>query len=386
MAFENIISELALIFAGAACLASIFLYLRQPVIVAYIALGMLVGPFGFKLIHNVEHIEAMSHIGIVFLLFLIGLNLPPKKLLNLFKKSMLITVLTCALFSLVITGITYLFGFSVKESIIVGLALMFSSTVIGLKLIPTTALHLKYIGEVMISVLLLQDIIAILLLIFLGESGSDTGSVVVLLLILKALLFVLAATFVVRFLIFNLFKKFDIIQEFIFVLSLGWCFLTAYVADSIGLSYEIGAFVGGCTLATLDVSLVISEHLKPLREFFLILFFFAIGSQLDFLIMQQVFVPGIVIALVIIVLKPLVYNKAFKLLKEDRKIYRELSLRLGQASEFALLIAYAALARGVIGDRASFLIQTTVILTMIISTYIITLKLQTPITKARFAD
>lgn len=380
MAFDSIITELALIFAGAAALASLFVFFKQPIIISYIVLGMLIGPYGLSYINDAHLIEEISHIGIIFLLFLIGLNLPPTKLIQLFKKSSLITVSTCMIFAVLVTLITFAFGFGFVESLIVGLALMFSSTVVGLKLIPTTALHHKHIGELMVSVLLLQDILAILLIIFLGKA-SFTGntSLVLPLLILKSALLVAFAVIFVKKAILKLLIKFDVIQEYVFVLAIGWCFLMAFMAKFFGLSYEIGAFIAGCSLAISEVSLVIAENFKNIREFFLILFFFAIGTQLDFLLLQHVAIPGIVLALIIVVAKPLVYRKAFKLAKEERKIYSDLSIRLGQASEFSMLVAYTALANNVIAERAGFLIQLTAILTIVISTYVVTLKLPTPI-------
>lgn len=379
MSFENIIMELALIFAGAAILATIFLYLKQPIIIAYIALGMLIGPYGFGLINQAKHIEKISHVGIILLLFLIGLNLHPDKLLNLFKKTALTTTATCLSFALVVAGITYAFGFNLFDSIIVGLALMFSSTVIGLKLIPTTELHNMHIGEMMISVLLFQDILAIILILFLKGDASANLYLLFGLLILKGIGLSFISFLLVKFVILPLFRKFDVIQEYIFVIAIGWCLLVAASASLLGLSYEIGAFIAGVTLAVSPVSLVISEKLKSLREFFLILFFFAIGSQFNLLIIKDVAWLSLLMAMVLLVIKPLVFQTAFKISKEKISISTELGFRLGQASEFSLIVAYIALENRRISDNASSLIQLTVIITFIISTYIVSNKFKTPI-------
>jgi len=377
--FENIIMELALIFAGAAILATVFLYLKQPIIISYIALGMIIGPYGVGLINQADHIEKISHVGIILLLFLIGLNLHPEKLLHLFKKTALTTTATCLSFALVGGVITYAFGFNLFDSIIVGLALMFSSTVIGLKLIPTTELHNMHIGEMMISVLLFQDILAILLILFLKGDASANLYLLFGLLILKGIALSVISFFTVKYVILPLFRKFDVIQEYIFVIAIGWCLLVAASASLLGLSYEIGAFIAGVTLAVSPVSLVISEKLKSLREFFLILFFFAIGSQFDLLIMKDVAWLSLLIALVLLAMKPLVFSTAFKISKEKKNISNELGFRLGQASEFSLIVAYIALGNSRISDNASSLIQLTVIITFIISTYIVSSKYKTPI-------
>ncbi len=383
MEFEYIIKELVLIYAGAAILSTIFLFLRQPIIISYICLGMIIGPHGLGLIKQPEHIEQISHIGIILLLFLTGLNLHPNQLYHLLKKTASITIVTSTIFAIVAFVITYSFGFSLTESLIASVAMMFSSTVVGLKLIPTTELHHRYIGELMSSVLLFQDLMAIIVILFVGHSIKINQSIIfipILLLILKAiLLMAFAIIFIVYFVLKLLFRKFDVIQEYIFIIALGWCMAIAGIAKWFGLSYEIGAFIAGTSLAMSPISLVISEHFKSLREFFLILFFFAIGAHFDFSQLKNVVLSGSILAAAMLIVKPIVFKKMFKLLRERAIIADELAFRLGQASEFSLLIAYTALLNNKISNTVSCLIQFTVILTFIISTYIVATKYPTPI-------
>jgi Kef-type K+ transport system membrane component KefB len=183
----------------------------------------------------------------------------------------------------------------------------------------------------------------------------------------------------VRYVILFLFRRFDKIQDYIFIMSLGWCLLCAEIASLIGLSYEIGAFVAGIVLATSPISLFISQGLKPIREFFLILFFFSIGAQFDFLVTKQVVIPGLMLAGIILVIKPLVFNAAFRLAGESANLAKELGIRLGQASEFSLLVAYSAFAAGRIEARTFYLIQLVAISTFIISTYLVVYRYPTPI-------
>ena len=377
--FDDIILELALIFAGASILATIFLYLKQPIILAYISLGVLAGPWGIGLFEDPRHIEHISHLGIILLMFLIGLNLHPQKLSALLKRTAPITLATCLLFALPAMLITRLFHFSWSESLIVGLSLMFSSTVVCVKLIPTSSLHHKHIGEIMISILLLQDIIAVGLILFLYSSTATNIYIEVLFLLLKMFIFSGSSYLFVRYVILFLFRRFDKIQDYIFIMSLGWCLLCAEIASLIGLSYEIGAFVAGIVLATSPISLFISEGLKPIREFFLILFFFSIGAQFDLFVTKQVIIPGLILAGIILLIKPLVFNTAFRLTGESANLAKELGIRLGQASEFSLLVAYGAFAAGKIEARTSYLIQLAAISTFIISTYFVVYRYPTPI-------
>ena len=379
MDYQNIIFEFVLIFAGAAIFATIFLYLKQPVILAYIAFGVVAGPLGLALIERPEQIEKLSHVGVILLLYLLGMNLKPDRLYHLFSKTAIVTLLTSVVFLVVVTATALAFGFELVESLIVGAALMFSSTIISLKLIPTTALHHRHTGEMMISVLLMQDIIAIILIVILtGGQGENVGLTIVYLFI-KLILLSIVAFGLVKYVVNNLFLRFDIIQEYTFLLALGWGLLGAGVAEIIGLSYEMGAFIAGVAFASSPIALIIAEHLKPLRDFFLILFFFSIGAQFDFLVTQDVLLAGFVIAILIVLVKPLAFKKGFQYIGEDKDFSAELGSRLGQGSEFSLLVAYSALAGGWIDSHASYLIQMVVIITFVLSTYWVVYRYRTPI-------
>lgn len=383
MAFDNIIFEFVLIFAGAAIFATVFLYLKQPVILAYIGLGIAAGPWGLGLIQEPEHIEKLSHIGVILLLYLLGINLKPDRLFHLFSKTAIVTLFTSLTFLLVISAAAFAFGFAVFESIIIGAALMFSSTIISLKLIPTTTLHHKHTGEMMTSVLLMQDVIAIVLIVMLTGGQGENVTMAIVMLLVKLVVLTLVAYGLVKYVVNNLFLRFDIIQEYTFLLALGWGLLGAGVAEFIGLSYEMGAFIAGVAFASSPVSMVVAENLKPLRDFFLILFFFSIGAQFNFLVTQRVLLAGVVISILIVVVKPLVFKKGFEFIGETKDFSLELGARLGQGSEFSLLVIYSALAAGLIDLRASYLVQMVVILTFVLSTYWVVYRYRTPISSTR---
>ena len=376
---DNIILELVLIFAGAAMLATLFLYLKQPVILAYIALGVAMGPSGIGLINNPHHIEQLSNVGIILLLFLIGLNLRPDRVVGLFGKISVLTLVTSVIFTLLTMLAALSMGFPFIQSLIIGAALMFSSTIIGLKLIPTTTLHHKHRGEMMVSVLLLQDILAIIIILVITGGQETNIPLTVSLLIFKLLVLTVISFYVVKYAISALYLKFDTIREYTFLMSLGWGLTVAGLAQYFGLSYEMGAFVAGVSIATLPVAQVIAEELKPLRDFFLILFFFSIGAQFDLLVIKDIIFPAIVITLIIVISKPLVYRWGFNISGEKDYISAELGIRLGQASEFSLLVAYSALLSGLLDQRSAYLVQAVVILTFIVSTYRVVNKYPTPI-------
>ena len=153
----------------------------------------------------------------------------------------------------------------------------------------------------------------------------------------------------------------------------------AEAAKSLGLSEEIGAFIAGITIATSPISQYIAVNLKPLRDFFLILFFFSVGAQFNLGVLGQVLAPALILATLVLGLKPVVYRFLLKGVSENSTLGWDLGFRLGQASEFSLLIAYVAVASALISEQASLLIQATTIITLLVSSYIVVLNYPTPI-------
>lgn len=377
----SIVHSFFLIFAGAAVIATFALYTRQPLIIAYIALGALLGPSALSLIDEPELMNDMSHIGIIFLLFLLGLDMQPSHLINMLKKASWIALLSSIAFASFGYAIASSFGYTQTESIIIGIAMMFSSTIVCIKLLPTTVLHHKHTGELVVGLLLLQDIIAIavLLVLYSIDGNGDGGMTQFLLPILGLPILIGIAFAFVKYILLKLIARFDRFHEYIFLISIGWCLTTAITAEMLGLSAEMGAFIGGVALATSPISQYIATNLKPLRDFFLILFFFTIGASFDLSLLGAVIIPAIALAVSSVLLKPVVFRYLLKGLKEDRQTSWEVGFRLGQVSEFSLLIAYLATSIGLIGNLASHVIQATAILSFALSTYVVILNYPSPI-------
>jgi Kef-type K+ transport system membrane component KefB len=174
-------------------------------------------------------------------------------------------------------------------------------------------------------------------------------------------------------------RRFDTIQEYVFLTAIGWCMGMAQLADTLGLSYEIGAFIGGVTLATNPIARFIAESFKPLRDFFLIMFFFSLGASFNLSILPDIVVPATVMAVIMLVLKPMIFAKLLASSGESANLSLEAGFRLGQVSEFSLMIAVLALNAGAIGLQASYLIQATTLITFIASSHLIMLRYPTPI-------
>lgn len=376
----SIIFSIFLIFTGAAVFATIALYARQALIIGYILLGVLAGPWGLRLISDLGLIQEIAEVGIIFLLFLLGLNLYPQKLVVLLKEATVITGVTSLLFAALGWAVAYGFGFGGTEAAIIGVATMFSSTIIGLKLLPTTVLHHRHAGEIIISVLLLQDLLAIITLLVLhGLQRGDLPWLDVGLLLVGLPLLVAVAYLGERLILLKLIQRFDKIQEYIFLLALGWCLGIAELSNFLGLSYEIGAFVAGIAVATSPISRFIAESLKPLRDFFLVMFFFALGAGLNLGTVSEILVPALVLTALVLTVKPLTFKHLLIRQAESPRLAWEIGWRLGQMSEFSLLIAFAGLSAGLITPKAGYLIQLATVLTLVGSSYLIVLRYPTPI-------
>jgi len=370
----------AAIFLGAAILSSVALYARQPIIIAYIALGIALGPFGLGIVSDMALVSGAGHVGIILLLFLLGLDMKPMALWNSLRQSTLVAVLSAIIFAGTGYGLSLLFGFSGMDALLIGAALVFSSTIIGIKLLPTTVLHHRHLGELMIALLLFQDLLAIIVLVLMESAGAGELTWTNL---LKPLLMLpvlgLVSWLSVKTLLLTLIERFDRYHEYIFLLSIGWCLGMAELAIWMGLSAEIGAFIAGISIASSPIAQYIAISLKPLRDFFLVVFFFSVGSGLDMQLLPEIALPALVIATVLLALKPAIFHVLVRGVFDEPKLAWNLGLRLGQCSEFALLIAFLGLSNGILSAPAATLIQTTTVVTLLVSSYLVVLTLPNPI-------
>ena len=377
---ESILDTIFLIFTGGAVIAGLALFARQSMLVAYIALGVLVGPWGIGLIEDATTAQGIGEIGIIFLLFLLGLNLHPQKLAQMMREATVVTLGSSLVFAVAGLGVALAFGFTVVEGLVIGAISMFSSTIIGLKLLPTTTLHHRHTGEIIISVLLLQDVIAIVLLLGLDAVSRPSlaaGDAVRLVAALPAV--VATSVIMERWVLTPLIRRFDTIREYIFLVAIGWCLGVAQLGHGMGLSHEIGAFVAGVALARSPVATFIAESLKPLRDFFLVMFFFALGAGFPIPVLAEVALPAACLGGLMLVLKPAVFRWLLRREDESSRLSMEIGVRLGQLSEFSLLIAVIASQGGLVGPNAAYTIHAATLLTFIVSSYLIMLRYPTPI-------
>ncbi|MCD6092700.1 MAG: cation:proton antiporter [Candidatus Aenigmarchaeota archaeon] len=366
------IYDLVLITIIATVLAVVFWRFRQPTILAYLIAGMIMGPNLLNLVRDQILISAMSQLGVAFLLFLVGMQLNFNKMKNVGTTSLITgigQIVFTAFFGYVISLIL---GFSSLHSLYIAIALTFSSTIIIIKLLSEKNDMDSLYGRIATGFLLVQDFVAIIILIFLSMLGTGDMITVGLLgetLLIGAGLFIAAIASSKYILppVFNITAK---SQELLFLVSISWCFLFVYVSSMLGFSLQIGAFLAGISLAPLPFCYEISGKIKPLRDFFIVLFFVLLGMQMTF--STALLTPLIILSLFVLIGNPLIVMTLMGLLGYRKRTSFFASLATAQISEFSLIIIAFGTMLGHISVEVSSLVTSVGIITIAISTYMIT--------------
>jgi len=279
---QSLLFTIGIILIVATFFAYIAKVFKQPLIPAYIIAGLVLGPIGLKVIQDVEVIHSLSEIGIVFLLFIVGLEMDLKKLRTVGFVTLITGVLQVVLTFFAGYFTSLLLGFDHINAVYTGLVIAFSSTMIVIKLLfdedELSTLH----GRIILGVLFIQDLIVIVALMILGGSTTfSLGSVGLSLLKFIFLLFIAYA--INKFIAFRIFRFAAKSSELLFLLSVATCFVFAMGAYLLDFSIAIGAFFGGITLANLPYNLNIIARINSLKDFFATIFFVSLGLQLVFI-------------------------------------------------------------------------------------------------------
>jgi glutathione-regulated potassium-efflux system ancillary protein KefC len=374
---ESVVFELSVIIISTAALCFIAEIAKQPLIVAYIAAGFLLGPYGLNIIHATEFFTALSQIGIVLLLYLIGLELKPEKFAETLKRSYKISLFTTL--ALVPLGlfIGWLTKLSMTETTFLTISLLFSSTVVVLKRIQDDRGVDADVFDTCVGILLIQDMIAVLVLIVMN-SLVNAGSFNVLEIfrfIVVGILFVGSAFFIQHYALRRVIRRIIDRTDLVFLIGLAWCFLYAEAAELLHFSREIGGFIAGLSLTSLPQQKlqVFIHKSETIRDFFMILFFFLLGANLQFMGIQQYSLTIFLTLLVVLLGKPLLYNFFSQRGHHNKTDSREIALRLGQNSEFSIIIALLAASSGHITNEFAMVIQLVLFVSIVISNYAVKL-------------
>jgi len=367
------IFELSIVVLIAAGLGIAARLLKQPVILAYLFAGIAIGIFGFFHLSNKELFQTFSELGIMFLLFLIGLEINYTSLRLVGKTSVLVGLAQIILTFIPGFFIARLFNFNYLESAYIAIALTFSSTIIVIKLLSEKRDTNSLYGKISIGFLLVQDFVAILILIFLAgiQAGKEIVFNNVFLTTLKGLGLFIIMFYLGRKILPLIFDKIARSEELLFLTSLAWCFGIATLVVKTGFSIEIGGFLAGIALANSSEHFQISARIRSLRDFFILIFFVILGSSLVFSNFSGLTLPIIVFSLFVLIGNPLIVLIIMGLLGYRKRTSFLAGVTVAQISEFSLILAALGLKLGHLNEKIVSLITAVGIITITLSTYLI---------------
>ena len=364
---DNILFELAIIIGIAAILALIGRLIKQPTIIAYLITGVLIGPLFFDVLQSKELIEIFAHLGVTFLLFILGLSLD----FSILKKVGPV-VFVVGIVQIIITStfgflIALWLGMSYVPAIFLAVALGFSSTVFVMKLLSDNAETDTLHGRITLGILIVQDFIGVLVLLgisVIGVPESFAAIQVIEGIVLIALVFILSHLLIPR--ILSIAAK---SQEVLFLFSIGWALALAMLFSFMGFSVEMGALIAGMSLASSRFSLEISSKINGLREFFVIIHLIFFGSLLSGPITTELFTGALIFSGLILIGNPVIVMAIMKLFGYKKRTSFLTGISIAQISEFSLIVVFLSFTLGVLQQEVLSLVILIALITIGLSSY-----------------
>ncbi|MEP3855913.1 MAG: cation:proton antiporter family protein [Porticoccus sp.] len=371
----SVFLEIGVILGLAAIGGFIAQFLRQPLIVAFIAIGILVGPSGFGMVSHSSEIELFARLGIALLLFVVGLKLD-LHIIRTVGPVALASGLGQVLFTSVVGYlIALLMGMSPVTALYVAVALTFSSTIIIVKLLSdkreVDSLH----GRIAVGFLIVQDIVVVLVMIGLtafGQAeegvniGREAGAI-----LLKGALMLIGVALLMRYVLPGLLQRMAHSSELLMLFAIAWAVLGASIGDLLGFSKEVGAFLAGISIASTAYREQVAARLVSLRDFLLLFFFIELGASLDILNLGGQLGTAMIFSLFVLVGNPLIVMAIMGYMGYRKRTGFLAGLTVAQISEFSLILAALGLSLGHLGQDTVGLITLVGLITISVSTYMI---------------
>jgi Kef-type K+ transport system membrane component KefB len=372
----SVFGEIAALLIIAAVVGLIGTMLRQPLVVSFIAVGLLVGPSALGIVRSSEQIELLSHLGIAVLLFLVGIKLDVQLVRSLGAVSLL-TGLGQVLFTSVIGfAIGLGLGFNTVESLYIAVALTFSSTIIIVKLLSDKREIDSLHGQIALGFLIVQDLVVVLAMIVLSAIGigaaADTGIFGVALTLGAGLALLGVVMVFIRFFADPITERLARAPELLMIFAIGQAAIVAAVSDVIGLGKELGGLLAGISLASTPYREMIAARLAPLRDFLLLFFFIALGVALDLSHLGGHLVASAVFSAFVLIGNPLIVLAIMGAMGYRKRTGFLAGLTVAQISEFSLIFVAMGVALGHIQNDALGLVTLVGLITIAVSTYMIT--------------
>ncbi len=373
MVLETSLQNLAIIVLAATSLAFIARKGRQPVIIAYIVAGLLLGSAGLGIISGGESISLMSELGLAFLLFLVGLEIRLEEIRDIVRPVTIIALLQMALVATIGFLTAYLLGFSLIPSIFIAGAVMYSSTAVVVKLLSDKDEISSLPGKLDVGMLLIEDLVVVLLLALIGTGSGSPARVAASVAEILVMAGAVAALSILssRYLLPTVFEKIGDNSHAFFTHSIAWLFLMVSATSYLGISMEIGAFFAGLSLAQLPYSREMQERIRPLTNFFMAIFFINVGLGLDRSVLSGMLPEAVAAAVILMAGKMLVIFLLTDRMKFTPETSFKAAINKAQISEFALVLAALGFSQGIVGQEVVSFLSIVAVLTMGASSYLI---------------
>ena len=365
--------EIALVIVTAGLIAFLLRFLKQPMIIAYIITGLIVGPGILGLTRSPEVFEAFSSIGVAFLLFLVGLHLNWRNIKDVGKIAVLAGLAQVIFTSLVGYLILFQLGFDQMTSLVASIAFAFSSTIIIVKILSDKEDLDRFYGRISIGILIVQDLVAMAILLVVAAMGAGEGDLGLVLgvSLVKLAVVIMILWALAKYTLPHIFRYAARSQELLFLVALSWCFALASGLTFLGFSIEAGALLAGISLAGSQFHRESESKIRPLRDFFLILFFIVLGTQLTLSSFSAAIGPAVIVSAFILIGNPLILLAALRLFGYHPRTGFLVGVTMAQVSEFSFILLAGALAVGSIDESILPVATLVAMITIAISTYLI---------------
>jgi Kef-type K+ transport system membrane component KefB len=372
---ENVFLQIGAIVGLAAAGGILALLLRQPLIVAFIAVGILLGPSGLGLVAQQSEIELFARLGISLLLFVVGLKLDLHIIRTVGPVALISGLGQVVFTSAVGYLIALLLGLSHVTAVYVAVALTFSSTIIIVKLLSdkreVNALH----GRIAVGILIVQDIVVVLTMIGLTAFGQAADGVHLgmeaLTILLKGALMLASVGLLMRYVLPRLLHRLASSSELLMLFAIAWAVLGASVGEALGFSKEVGAFLAGISIASTPFREQVAARLVSLRDFLLLFFFIELGASLDISMLGAQIDAAIVFSLFVLIGNPLIVMAIMGYMGYRKRTGFLTGLTVAQISEFSLILAALGFDLGHLDRETVGLITLVGLITISVSTYMI---------------
>ena len=367
----DLLTQLSIVIAIGSAIAFLMRLLKQPLIIGHIITGILVGPIALNLIRDERAFAFLGSFGVVLLLFIVGLELSLKIITRLGKVVAITTIIQVSVVTLAGAGLARLLHFGRLESFIIGICLAMSSTIIIVTLLQQQKEIKRLFAQITVGILILQDLVATSGKIAVSAKSSGGSGYEIIFLLGRGALFIVGLYIFSKYILPKLSDYLDSSKELLLISSIGWALGVSAICAKIGFSIEVGALFAGMSMASLPISHEVSSRLRPLRDFFVVIFLITVGHSLALENIRAIWLPAILFSLLVFTVKPLVILVTLGIQGYTKRASFKTAIVMSQISEFSLIFIVAAVQHKVASDSAQAAIGLAALITFAGSAYLI---------------